>query len=286
MSSINIIRTRRELLQLTHTMQQQALRIGLVPTMGYLHAGHLSLVEAAKKDCDRVVVSSFVNPTQFGPREDFSTYPRDEARDVALCQEAGVDVFFAPDVQELYPYGQDCTWVELSHLSSLLCGATRPGHFRGVCTVVAKLINLSHADAAFFGQKDYQQLVIVQRMVQDLGFDTQIVPCPIVRENDGLALSSRNVRLSPEARAQAPALNKALRAAHAAYAQACRDITQLKWEAKAALVFAPDIELEYIAIVDPDDLHSFDETAGQRAIMLIAGRLGGVRLIDNMRLDQ
>ncbi len=190
-------------------------RVGLVPTMGALHEGHLSLIRAARAENDVVVVSIFVNPTQFGPSEDFSKYPRDLTRDLGLVEKAGGDLVFNPSAEEMYAPDHS-TWVDVKGLTEGLCGRSRPDHFRGVCTVVAKLFAICQPDRAYFGEKDAQQLAVIERMVRDLNTRVEVVPCPIVREDDGLAMSSRNVRLTSEARAQAPVLNRALQAARAA----------------------------------------------------------------------
>ena len=185
------------------------LSVGLVPTMGYLHEGHKSLIDKAVEQNDRVVVSVFVNPTQFGPGEDLATYPRDLVRDAALCEEAGASLIFHPEKEDMY-FDDFCTWVDMDGLTKGLCGRTRPTHFRGVCTVVSKLFHIVQPDRAYFGQKDAQQLAVIRRMVRDLNFDLEIVGCPIIREEDGLAKSSRNTYLSPEEREAATILHKAL----------------------------------------------------------------------------
>ncbi len=280
-----IIRDAKELSRFAKQAHYDHKTIGLVPTMGYLHEGHLSLIRAAREKCGVVIVSDFVNPTQFGPKEDYATYPRDEQADYDKVQSCQADVLFIPGVDDLYPNGQDSTWVEVNRLGSILCGASRPGHFRGVTTVVTKLLLLSQADYAFFGEKDYQQLTILRRMVQDLGCPTEIVPMPLVREHDGLALSSRNVRLSPEARLQALSLNRGLKKARAMFQAGCRKADDLIGEAQAEIAIQPDAEIQYISIADPDTLDLFLDKVPDRAIMLLAVKVGGVRLIDNMRLD-
>ena len=280
-----IIRDAKELSCFAKQAHYDHKTIGLVPTMGYLHEGHLSLIRAAREKCDVVIVSDFVNPTQFGPKEDYATYPRDEQADYDKVQSCQADVLFIPGVDDLYPNGQDSTWVEVNRLGNILCGASRPGHFRGVTTVVTKLLLLSQADYAFFGEKDYQQLTILRRMVQDLGCPTEIVPMPLVREQDGLALSSRNVRLSPEARSQALSLNRGLKKARAMFQTGCRKADDLIGEAQAEIAIQPDTEIQYISIADPDTLELFLDNVPDRAIMLLAVKVGGVRLIDNMRLD-
>ncbi|MGI5828621.1 MAG: pantoate--beta-alanine ligase [Bradymonadia bacterium] len=285
MTKIQIIQSSAELLAHTKALQLERKSIGLVPTMGYLHDGHLSLVHAAKKKCDVVILSNFVNPTQFGPNEDFDVYPRNAERDRILCEEAGVNVIFAPKVDELYPNGQNSTMVEVLGLSDLHCGASRPGHFRGVATVVSKLLNLSRANYAYFGKKDYQQFIVIKRMVQDLGLDVKILACPIVREQDGLAMSSRNVRLSKEGRAQAPVIYHALCEARAMFAAGARRKSDILGAVKRKLAAAPMLNLEFFSIVDPLNLQELPEELANEAIALFAGKIDGVRLIDNMRLD-
>ncbi len=257
-------------------------RVGLVPTMGALHEGHLSLIRAARAANDIVVVSIFVNPTQFGPNEDYAKYPRDLDRDLLLIEKAGGDLVFCPSADEMY-HGDHSTWVEVEGLTSGLCGRSRPGHFRGVCTVVCKLFCICGPDRAYFGEKDAQQLAVIQHMVLDLNMRTEIVPCPIVREPDGLAMSSRNVRLSPEARRQAPTLYRALKAAEAAVAAGERDAGVLGGTIEATLAQAPLGEIDYIEIVRADDLTPVSTLAGT-CIAALAMRFGDVRLIDNLRL--
>lgn len=281
-----IIRNAHELADLTLKIHQNRQTIALVPTMGYLHDGHASLIRAARNKADFVIVSDFVNPTQFGPNEDFETYPRDEQADLLTCQNCGADVLFIPSVDTLYPNGQDATWVEVPHLGHVLCGASRPGHFRGVTTVVSKLLWLSRADFAFFGEKDYQQLTIIKRMVQDLGCPCQIIGMPLVRENDGLALSSRNVRLSPSERSQALSLSRALKNAAAQFKLGERNPKILIENAKKEINAQPDAQIDYIVICNPDTLDILDQTLPEQVIMLMAVRVGNVRLIDNMRLDR
>ena len=281
-----IIRDALELSRIAGEVQHSGKTIGLVPTMGYLHDGHLSLIRAARQKADFVIVSDFVNPTQFGPNEDYATYPRDEQADFEKCQSCGADILFIPTVESLYPNGQGSTWVEVQKLGEILCGATRPGHFRGVATVVTKLLWLSRADYAFFGEKDYQQLTILKRMARDLGCPTQIIGMPLVRESDGLAMSSRNVRLSPEARKQALSLNHGLKRARDLFLSGCRDAKKLISEAANEISAQPDTEIQYIQVADPETLELFDDKVPDQVIMLLAVKVGGVRLIDNMRLDR
>jgi pantoate--beta-alanine ligase len=250
--------------------------VGFVPTMGALHEGHLSLIRAARDLADVVVVSIFVNPLQFGPHEDFSRYPRDEEKDLRLAGEEKADIVFLPPVEEIYPPRADVR-VEAGELGSILEGAIRPGHFDGVCTVVAKLFNIVQPDFAFFGQKDAQQVAVIKRMVRDLSFSTRIEVCPIVREPDGLALSSRNAYLSEEERARAPALHVALqRGAEVVRSGGRREDVE---DAMAEILRAEGIALDYAAVVHPED---FTTWSSGDALLLVAARLGGTRLIDNL----
>jgi pantoate--beta-alanine ligase len=253
--------------------------IGMVPTMGYLHRGHLSLIERARAECAAVVVSIFVNPMQFGPREDFARYPRDLPRDLELCEKSGVDVVFTPEPSEIYPPGF-ATVVEVEGLQDRWEGASRPGHFRGVATVVARLFRLALPDRAYFGEKDYQQLQIVTRMARDLALDVDVIPCPTVREPDGLALSSRNAYLDPDSRLHAVALSEALQAAQQRAAAGEGHGLALVAAMQDAVARHPGVELDYAALVDPATLEPL-ETLSSPTRALIAARVGGVRLIDN-----
>ncbi len=256
--------------------------VGLVPTMGAFHEGHLSLIRRARSECGLVVVWIFVNPTQFGPGEDLERYPRDLERDRGLAAQAGADVIFHPSVAEIYPKGFS-TWVEVEGLGEGLCGAARPGHFRGVCTVVAKFFNICEPDRAYFGQKDAQQLAIIRRMVRDLNMRPEIVPCATVREADGLALSSRNAYLSPEERRQAVVLAQALRAAETLVRGGERNASVLEACIRDVLAFAPLAEVDYIAIVDAEELRPITSVAGE-CLIALAVRFGTTRLIDNISL--
>lgn len=257
-------------------------RVGLVPTMGALHEGHLSLVRAAKGQCDAVVVSIFVNPTQFGPTEDLAKYPRQFERDRDILEREGVDVLFAPSVEEIYPNGA-VTWVSVEGLSDRLDGRSRPGHFRGVSTVVAKLFNVIEPNAAFFGQKDAAQLAVIRRMVRDLHFPVEIVACPIVRDAGGLAMSSRNAYLSPEERGRALILQRSLRRAEAEFQSGQRIAAKLISAALEVLASDPKVALDYLEIVDPDTLECVERIT-QPALLALAARVGGTRLIDNALL--
>lgn len=251
--------------------------VGLVPTMGYLHEGHLSLVRAAKKVTDRVIVSVFVNPTQFGPNEDLATYPRDPERDLALLEAEGVDAVFMPGVEEMYSGGD--TYIEVPALSSILQGALRPGHFRGVATVVTKLFNIVQPDVAVFGEKDYQQLTIIRQMVRDLDQPLEIIGYPTVREDDGLAMSSRNVRLTPEQRVEAPVLNKALCLAEEA-AKAGPEVSALESLIRKTLATAPSAEIKSVDIRDAFTLEELSGRLEKPAVVLLAVQFGTVLLID------
>jgi pantoate--beta-alanine ligase len=253
--------------------------IGLVPTMGALHAGHLSLVRAARAHCDAVVATIFVNPAQFAPGEDFAKYPRIFEADCALLEAEGVDVVFAPEPAEMYPAGVT-TVVEVAGISDRLDGASRPGHFRGVATVVAKLFNIVQPNHAFLGQKDAAQVAVLRQMVRDLNFNLELVVCPTVREPDGLALSSRNRYLSPEQRQQALVLSRALRRVEEKVAAGVIDAESLIDLGLAVLADEPDVRLDYFRIVDPDTLEDVsDVSAG--ALVAVAAVVGPARLIDN-----
>jgi pantoate--beta-alanine ligase len=263
-------------------VRQNGKSIGLVPTMGALHAGHVSLLERARAENDFVVMSLFVNPTQFTDIEDYEKYPRDPIRDRAVAEKAGVDVVFEPAVSEMYAKGFD-TVVAARLLSEMLEGKSRPGHFQGVATVVTKLINMVGPDRAYFGQKDYQQLQVINRVVTDLNVPVKIIGCPIVREPDGLALSSRNVRLTTKQRSAAPILKKALDYAQEIADTGVHDAYVLRaWIAQTIEVEA-EARLDYATIVDPEDLREVD-TIENGGIALVAATFGKVRLIDNLLL--
>lgn len=252
---------------------------GFVPTMGYLHEGHLSLVRAAIDRCDRVIVSIFVNPSQFGPNEDLAAYPRDFDRDIALLSDLGVDIVFFPTPQEMYPDGYS-TYIEVEGLSQKLCGKSRPTHFRGVATVVAKLMNIVQPDLMFMGEKDYQQIVVLERLIRDLNFHTRIVRCPIVRESDGLAMSSRNKYLSEDERARALCLRQALQMVQAAFENGVSNPARLRHIAERHVANNGGV-VDYIAFVDPVTLEPGPELSrGVRALGAIF--MGKTRLIDNL----
>ncbi len=255
----------------------------LVPTMGYLHPGHLSLVAEAKKHGDEVVVSIFVNPAQFGPGEDLEAYPRDFDRDRALCREAGADVIFAPDPDTIYGPGYQ-TYVTLEKLPQHLCGLSRPVHFRGVATVVTKLFNIVKPHAAVFGQKDYQQLLVIQRVVRDLNFDIDIIGAPIVREPDGLAMSSRNTYLTPDHRRQALCLSRSLDRARERVQAGETDPDRIRREALESIEARPDAVVDYVTLCDPHTLEPVS-TLNRPVLMALAVKFGKTRLIDNRILD-
>jgi pantoate--beta-alanine ligase len=257
-------------------------RLGLVPTMGALHEGHLSLVRAAK-GCDAVAVSIFVNPTQFGPTEDLSKYPRKFDRDCQLLEKEGIEILFAPSVEEIYPDGQ-VTWVLVEGLSEKLDGRSRPGHFRGVTTIVAKLFHIIEPDAAFFGQKDAAQLALIRRMVQDLNLRIEIVACPIVRESDGLAMSSRNAYLNREERGRALVLQRSLQQVQQEFQKGERIAARLIAAAKEVFAREPQVVLDYFEIVDPDTLDPVKRIS-QKTLVAVAAYAGSTRLIDNTVLN-
>ncbi|MEK7408887.1 MAG: pantoate--beta-alanine ligase [Acidobacteriota bacterium] len=254
--------------------------VGLAPTMGALHAGHGRLIELARQETGCVVVSIFVNPIQFNQKDDYERYPRDLARDLEFCRARGVDVVFVPEISEMYPSPQR-TFVEVERLTEHLCGRFRPGHFRGVATVVMKLLNIVQPDRAYFGEKDAQQLAVIRRMVRDLDVPVEIVPVATVREPDGLALSSRNQRLSAAERRVAPALYQVLQRAGERIAAGVTDVQAVKMEALAAIEGLPGLRVEYLEFVDPEDMQPVERIAGPVRVMA-AVWVGATRLIDNV----
>lgn len=259
--------------------------IALVPTMGFLHAGHLLLIERAKKENDTVVVSIFVNPTQFGPNEDFETYPRNMEADRKLAMKAGADIIFNPSVLEMYP-NESSTWVDVEgDITSVLCGASRPTHFRGVTTVVNMLFNIVEPNKAYFGQKDAQQAAVLTKMVHNLHMNLELVICPIVRESDGLALSSRNTYLSDDERAQATILNRSLQLAVEAYHQGEKEAVKLIEVIKNSITTMPLAEIDYVSIYAYPSLSEI-KTINQTAIAAVAVKFGKTRLIDNVILEK
>ncbi len=276
---MQIVATVEQVRAQVRSWRKEGLSVGLVPTMGYLHEGHKSLIDKAVEQNDRVVVSVFVNPIQFGPGEDLATYPRDIDRDAALCENAGADLIFHPEPENMY-FDDFCSYIDMDGLTKGLCGRTRPTHFRGVCTVVGKLFNIVQPDRAYFGQKDAQQLAVIRRMVRDLNFNLEIVGCPIVREADGLAKSSRNTYLSPEERKAAVILHKALtqgeelvrggESKSSVVKQAIRDIIEAE----------PLAEIDYVEIVDLDNMEEI-QTLDRPFLAAVAVYIGKTRLIDN-----
>ncbi len=256
--------------------------LGLVPTMGFLHEGHLALVQRARAENQAVAVSIFVNPTQFGPGEDLGRYPRDLPRDLRLLEEAGVDLVFAPEASEMYPPGFS-TAVVVEDVTRGLEGAVRPGHFRGVATVVCKLFNIAQAERAYFGQKDAQQVVVIQRMARDLNFPTEVVVVPTVREPDGLALSSRNTYLGAGERAAAPVLFRALLSARSAWERGERDAEALRRHVRETIAAEPLAQVDYVSVADPRTLVELDHVDDD-ALVSLAVRIGRTRLIDNLVL--
>ena len=259
--------------------RRQGQLIGVVPTMGALHEGHLSLIRRARAECGYVVVTLFVNPTQFGPAEDLSRYPRPFEADCELSAGAGADLMFAPPVEEVYPAGF-ATYVNVEGLTQGLCGGSRPTHFRGVITVVSKLFNMLQPDRAYFGEKDYQQLQVIRRMTRDLDFPIEIVPCPIVREPDGLAMSSRNRYLSPEERRSALSLSRALAAARESFTTGERKAAALVAAAREVFEAVPQVRIDYVELVDAESLEPLDRLE-RPAVLAVAAFLGKTRLIDN-----
>ncbi len=268
---------------LSRGWRREGKRIGLVPTMGYLHEGHLSLVRESKARADVTVVSIFVNPTQFGPDEDYKKYPRDLEKDSAFLSAAGVDCLFYPDAAEVYPPNYR-TYVEVEGLQDRLCGRSRPGHFRGVATIVLKLFDIVGPDQAFFGAKDAQQVLIIRRMAADLDLDVEVVTCPIVREPDGLAMSSRNAYLTPVQRTAARVLSTSLRWADKAVGAGERDAGRLVSGLRSILEAEPLARIDYVEAIDPETLDPVAEIRGQ-VLVALAVFIGSTRLIDNIRFD-
>lgn len=279
---MRVLTRRVEMAGLAASWRRRGESVGLVPTMGALHEGHASLLRRARRENRRAAVSVFVNPSQFGPREDYSRYPRPFAADRRLCAELGVDALYHPGVREVYPEGF-ATSVEVGGLSERLCGALRPGHFRAVATVVLKLLETVRPDRAYFGQKDYQQLIVVRRMAADLGLPCRVVGCPTVREPDGLALSSRNAYLSPEQRRQAPRLHAALRLG-SALAKRGANPTRLLSRVRREIAGIPGARIDYVTLADARSLQDARELKGELRL-LAAVRLGRTRLIDNIPLS-
>ncbi len=277
---MQIITTVTGMQSLAESLRKEGKRIGFVATMGFLHEGHLSLMRTARQENDVVVASIFVNPMQFGPKEDLDRYPRDAGGDRAKCESAGVDILFMPETKEMYPV-KPSVFVCVEGISDILEGAIRPGHFRGVATVVAKLFHIVKPCKAYFGQKDFQQCAVIKRMVRGLDLDVEVAVLPTVREADGLAMSSRNSYLDPEQRKKAACLFRALRAGEELIKAGVREPEKVKQTMRAVLSRERGVEVDYAEIADPDSLSPF-EMLGGRMVLLIAVRLGGIRLIDNL----
>ena len=276
---MQIVKSIEEVRSIVRGWRKEGLRVGLVPTMGYLHEGHKSLIVKAVSENDRVVVSDFVNPTQFGANEDLESYPRDIERDAAICEAAGASLVFHPEPEEMY-FPDNYTFVDMDGLTKGLCGKSRPTHFRGVCTVVSKLFHIVMPDRAYFGQKDAQQLAVIRRMVRDLNFEITIVGCPIVREKDGLAMSSRNTYLNAEERKAALILHKSLQAAEALMQTGERDVAVIKAAIVERMKTEPLARIDYVEIVDAETLE--DAAAIERPVLAAtAVYIGKTRLIDN-----
>jgi len=277
------VKTIQQVRDLIKNAKQQGKTIGFVPTMGALHIGHISLIKTAKQQSDFVVVSIFVNPAQFGPTEDFDNYPRPIEEDLKICERNGVDLVFAPAVDEMYP-AKNLTWVEVEKLTELLCGRSRPGHFRGVTTVCTKLFNIVQPDNAFFGQKDAQQAIVIKRMIADLNVPLKIVVCPTVREPDGLAVSSRNKYLNEAERRDAPLIYKSLTKAQQLIKTGQKQREKIIEEIKVTISRSNLLEIEYIEVVDAETLQKVSSLSGT-VLIAIAAKLGRARLIDNIMVD-
>jgi len=277
-----LIKEIKELRSLVKSWRREGLSVGFVPTMGALHEGHESLIKKAVEENDKVVVSVFVNPTQFGPNEDYDSYPRDIDKDLNICMNAGASVVFNPEPSEMY-FDNKSTSVSVSNLTSVLCGSKRPGHFDGVCLVVSKLLNIVTPDKAYFGEKDAQQVAVLRRMVRDLNIGVDIVACPIIREEDGLAKSSRNTYLSAEERKAALVLNKSLEIAKTSLNHGERDATKLKEIIKEELRKEPLAKIDYVEIVDSDSLEDI-QAIENNILVPIAVYIGKTRLIDNFTM--
>jgi pantoate--beta-alanine ligase len=280
---MEVAETIQSVRKLVKKARSEGKKIGLVPTMGALHIGHISLIKRAMEECDFVVISIFVNPTQFGPAEDFDRYPRNLDADLKICKKAGVDVVFAPSVEQMYAE-PNLTWVNVEELTDPLCGRSRPGHFRGVTTVCAKLFNIVGADVAYFGQKDAQQSLVIKRMVADLNIPLEIVICPTVREPDGLAVSSRNQYLTSEQRKDAACIYKALQKCRQMIDAGVEDAQEIINQMHKAINQVSSIEIEYVSIVDAETLQAVEHITGT-ILVAIAAKIGTVRLIDNILLD-
>jgi pantoate--beta-alanine ligase len=281
---MKIIESIQDMKKASRSVRDKGKKMAFVPTMGYLHEGHLSLMRKGREVGDALVVSIFVNPTQFGKGEDFERYPRDTARDKKLCEDEGVDILFVPRVGDMYPTGYQ-TYVDAEAVTRNLCGASRPGHFRGVATVVTKLFNIVRPDIAIFGEKDFQQLVTIRRLVRDLDMDVDVIGMPIVREADGLAMSSRNAYLNREERRAALNIYRALQAAKEVFAEGERSASILLNEAKRVVEIEPMVVIDYIKLVDTETMEDLEKVENE-ALLAIAVRIGKTRLIDNIILPK
>lgn len=281
--NMEVAKTIDSLRSLVKIARGEGKTIGLVPTMGALHIGHISLIEAAVKTCDFVVVSIFVNPTQFGPGEDYKKYPRPLEADLEICRKAGVNVVFAPEPEQMYP-NENLTWVNVEKITEPLCGHSRPGHFRGVTTVCTKLFNIINPDIAFFGQKDAQQAIVIKRMVADLNMPLTIVICPTVREHDGLAVSSRNQYLNHQQRQDATYVYKSLMKFQEMVNAGKIDTHEIIAEMEKVLLQKSSIDVEYISIVNSETLKDIERVSG-KVLAAVAVKLGPARLIDNIMID-
>ncbi len=282
---MEIINRRQRIASIVRKLRREQKTVGFVPTMGSLHEGHFSLVRAARLRCDVVVVSVFVNPTQFGETEDFDKYPRDLTTDAAVLTELGVDFIFAPETQDIYPSGFS-TYVYVEGITEALEGASRPGHFRGVATVVTILFNAIRPDFAFFGQKDAQQVAVIERITRDLGFETEIVVLPVIREESGLAMSSRNERLTAEERGKAAIIYHALHSAKAAFRDGTRNPAKLIEIVENTISAEPLAKIDYVAAVAPETLDPVDKIEEDPVLLAVAVRFGNIRLIDNVMLNK
>jgi pantoate--beta-alanine ligase len=279
---MNIIKSITEMKLWVQRFHRESKTIGFVPTMGYFHEGHLNLMRAAKQQCDTVVVSIYVNPTQFGPNEDFNKYPRDLDRDFKLAEGVGVEAVFVPADKEMYPEGYK-TYIQVESLSGKLCGKSRPGHFRGVATIVSKFLNIIQPDMLYLGQKDAQQAILLRKMVIDLNLNTTVVVVPTTREPDGLAMSSRNKYLSPEERQQAKVLNQSLQLANSMLSHGEKDTAIIIAAMQDLIMQQPSAKIDYISIVNPETLEDV-QTIDKQALIALAVYIGKTRLIDNILL--
>lgn len=280
---MKIVSTVEEVRAEVKKWRESGLRIGLVPTMGYLHEGHKSLIDKAVGQNDKVIVSVFVNPIQFGPAEDLATYPRDLKRDAALCENAGAALIFHPEKEEMY-FDDFCTYIDMEDLTKGLCGKTRPTHFRGVCTVVGKLFNIVQPDRAYFGQKDAQQLAVIRRMVRDLNFNLEIIGCPIIREEDGLAKSSRNTYLSDDERQAATILHKGLVKGEELVRSGEKNVATITAAIREVIESEPLAKIDYVEIVDFDNIKPIETIQGS-VLAAVAVYIGKTRLIDNFIVE-